>query len=555
MAQKQLFVLPSDGSSVIDFPDLEMAGIVNRRQRLRIRSGRWDVQRGRPLLAKGLVRPFIVVLVNEPVESRLLAFECGLGRPRGLRFERAMHPLVCAILFGMSWHDPFDVDPKTNPPERKPGKPRQSWRSERAAIVRQDGPRETVLAEYTYDGTGMVTRALVGTDDRSFAYTAGGERIAVRNGASWTWTVRDQGGKVLREFTSLETASSPSPLALSTATWKKDYVWRDGQLLATISVPAGGFTPTTYHYHLDHLGTPRMITADGGTVVSQHNYYPFGAEMNLTPQENPGEAMKFTGHERDIVVGDNHSVDYMHARYYNANLGRFLAVDSMLGKPGVPQSWNRYAYVLANPVNGTDPTGLCGEAARFIGPRQPCSYYVTTTFPQHGGDGLDARYSAYVRANAVNFEIDSGTATVKNFGTGLRDRTGVSVYVGHSNTVDSLLLTTDHKPAYVALAGFANRNSIACIAACNSTAILKNATLGPGQALIGVTSNQEHGYVRAGDLSYIGSQVIAGLKAGLTAGQIVDGLNEYYNDSERRGKDPNYRVKVTLRGDRDASAQ
>ena len=52
--------------------------------------------------------------------------------------------------------------------------------------------------------------------------------------------------------------------------------------------------------------------------------------MNLTAQENPAEAMKFTGHERDIVAGSDHSVDYMHARYYNANLGRFFSVDPSL---------------------------------------------------------------------------------------------------------------------------------------------------------------------------------------------------------------------------------
>ncbi len=103
-------------------------------------------------------------------------------------------------------------------------------------------------ATYVYDGTGMVTKATVGTDIRNFAYTADDERIAVKQGASWTWIVRDQGGKVLREFTSLET----NPFGLTAHTWSKDYVWRDGLLLASIS-PNGSST-TTYHYHLDHLG-------------------------------------------------------------------------------------------------------------------------------------------------------------------------------------------------------------------------------------------------------------------------------------------------------------
>ena len=200
----------------------------------------------------------------------------------------------------------------------------------------------------------MVTAATVDSDVRNFAYTADDERIAVRRGSSWTWTVRDQSGKVLRELTSLETSN---PFGLTAHAWSKDYVFRDGLLLASISIPAGASTPTTYHYHLDHLGSPRMITRDGGTVVSMHNYYPFGAEMALTPQENPAEAMKFTGHERDIVAGSDHSVDYMHARYYNGNLGRFLSVDPGPYHPEEPQTWNRYAYVGNNPISFSDATG------------------------------------------------------------------------------------------------------------------------------------------------------------------------------------------------------
>jgi RHS repeat-associated protein len=235
-------------------------------------------------------------------------------------------------------------------------------------------------ATYVYDGTGMVTSATVGSDIRNFAYTADDERIAVRQGVSWTWSVRDQGAKVLREFTSTETSN---PFGLTAHTWIKDYVWRDGLLLASVSIPAGFSTPKTYHYHLDHLGTPRMITTDNGIVVSNHTYYPFGAEMSQ-PQENPAEAMKFTGHERDIVAGDNHSIDYMHARYYNGNLGRFLSVDPGPSHPEQPQSWNRYAYVMNTPMNQVDRNGRCGESASFIGPTISCADVAKSTFQNAG---------------------------------------------------------------------------------------------------------------------------------------------------------------------------
>jgi RHS repeat-associated protein len=208
-------------------------------------------------------------------------------------------------------------------------------------------------ATYSYDGTGMMTGATVGSDVRQFIYTADDERIAVKQGASWTWTIRDQSGKVLREFTSLESGSGPN-LAMTDRHWAKDYIWRDGLLLATVS-PSG-----TLHYHLDHLGTPRLITDANGVKVAEHAYYPFGAEINLTPHENPEEAMKFTGHERDLVVGDGRTLDYMHARFYNPVIGRFLSVDPELDlkkTPPSPQRWNRYSYVTNNPVGKLDPNG------------------------------------------------------------------------------------------------------------------------------------------------------------------------------------------------------
>ena len=49
--------------------------------------------------------------------------------------------------------------------------------------------------------------------------------------------------------------------------------------------------------------------------------------------------------------------DYMHARYYSPNLGRFLSVDSVGGTVGSSQSWNRYSYVINNPVKLLDPDG------------------------------------------------------------------------------------------------------------------------------------------------------------------------------------------------------
>jgi hypothetical protein len=53
-------------------------------------------------------------------------------------------------------------------------------------------------------------------------------------------------------------------------------------------------------------------------------------------------------------------LDYFVARYYSAAQGRFTSPDPLLtsGRIENPQTWNRYNYVLANPLKFSDPLGL-----------------------------------------------------------------------------------------------------------------------------------------------------------------------------------------------------
>jgi RHS repeat-associated protein len=222
---------------------------------------------------------------------------------------------------------------------------------------------------FTYDALGQpLSKAYPNKETEYYLYTASDERIGVARGGWWDWSIRDESGKVLRQYKS--SITNPSLPSL----WVEDFVWRNGLLLGSQRpLEMGG----RRHFHLDHLGTPRLVTSDDGQLVSYHDYYPFGDEHSPVAQEVPSgfdreDPLKFTGHERDYAGGmggeDGHAVDYMHARYYNPNVGRFLSVDPVEGNPSHPQSWNRYAYVMNNPINGTDPTGKdCVNALNCIG--------------------------------------------------------------------------------------------------------------------------------------------------------------------------------------------
>lgn len=212
---------------------------------------------------------------------------------------------------------------------------------------------------FTYDALGQaLTESFGGLNSRRYVYTAGNERIGVLMNGWWFWSLRDENGHVLRQYRSVD--GNPTVPLL----WMEDFVWRDGLLLGGERPPEMG---GRRHFHVDHLGTPRLITGDTGLAVSLHDYYPFGEEKTSVVQETYNgfdreDPMKFTGHERDFAGGqgaeDSHYIDYMHARYYASASSRFLSPDPLLGNLLTPQSWNRYTYTLNGPVTFTDPLGL-----------------------------------------------------------------------------------------------------------------------------------------------------------------------------------------------------
>jgi RHS repeat-associated protein len=227
---------------------------------------------------------------------------------------------------------------------------------------------------YEYDPDGMIAKQVDGASVREYVYTADDQRIAVVAAQQWLWTVRDPAQRVLRDFSSRDGADAQW-------TMTQDYIYSDVTLLGTLS--AAG----RRHLHLDHLGTTRLVTDDASRRLAEHAYYPFGTELQLAA-ELPEIRMKFTGHERDTIPGEIHTLDYMHARYYAASMGRFLTIDPAMDVEKIarnPQSWNRYAYVDNSPVRFDDPDGrlkrdpMTGQLVFMV-----VASKVTMT---HAGDG------------------------------------------------------------------------------------------------------------------------------------------------------------------------
>jgi RHS repeat-associated protein len=212
-------------------------------------------------------------------------------------------------------------------------------------------------ATYEYDAFDQMRRMLSGSEDWIYSYTADDERIWAYNLAlnQSHWTVRDLDGRVLRDFLN------------NAGVWSvaEDFIYRNGLLFA-------GYLGNGQrrHFALDHLGTPRLVTNSAGNQTGYHAYYPFGEEA--TAFDLTVDRMQFTGHERDVnsQAGTNpfgDDLDYMHARFYNPQVGRFTSFDPVGGDLRNPQSWNRYTYALGSPVKLVDPYGQDETDYHFIG--------------------------------------------------------------------------------------------------------------------------------------------------------------------------------------------
>lgn len=118
--------------------------------------------------------------------------------------------------------------------------------------------------------------------------------------------------------------------------------------------PGGPGDPTvgTVYFHADRLGSTTITTDAAGDTASSVLYDPFGGMYAMRGENN--YSFKFTGQELDEGIG----LYYYDARFYDPALGRFTSADIGLGGHVSQQDvFNRYEYVLGNPVKYNDPSG------------------------------------------------------------------------------------------------------------------------------------------------------------------------------------------------------
>jgi RHS repeat-associated protein len=108
----------------------------------------------------------------------------------------------------------------------------------------------------------------------------------------------------------------------------------------------------------DHLGTVRDLVNNSGSVVNHFTYDSFGKVLSAMPG-GVDTRYKFTGREFDGETG----LYYYRARYFDANVGRFIGQDPISFSAG---DSNLYRYVGNSPLMATDPSGMTSRNLKVL---------------------------------------------------------------------------------------------------------------------------------------------------------------------------------------------
>jgi RHS repeat-associated protein len=199
-------------------------------------------------------------------------------------------------------------------------------------------------AVLTYDNEGQLktqdstnyafdyAHRLISQGNQNYVYDGVGNRIKATRNSTVTKYIYDAAGNLLAE-TDQNNAIT------------RYYIYGKG-LTAMVDAQTGQL----YVYHFDGTGHTVALTDASQQIQNTYAYDPYGKLMAQT--ETIAQPFKYAGQVGIQAEGNN--LYYMRARYYDANLGRFIREDPIGHNGGL----NLYAYVGGNPIMLVDPSGL-----------------------------------------------------------------------------------------------------------------------------------------------------------------------------------------------------
>ena len=183
---------------------------------------------------------------------------------------------------------------------------------------------------FSWDAEDRMTSATVSSTTTTFVYNGDGLRNSLTTGGNTTTFTWDVAASI--------------PEVLEDGSFK--YVYGLGRLAEV------GPTTTTHYYLPDGLGSTMALVNSSGSVVNTYDYDVFGAIRSSTGSQ--ANAFKYTGEQFDSSTG----LQYLRARFYDIETGRFTGRDPLPGIVGVPGTQNNFSYAMNTPTMLIDPYGL-----------------------------------------------------------------------------------------------------------------------------------------------------------------------------------------------------
>lgn len=153
----------------------------------------------------------------------------------------------------------------------------------------------------------------------------------------------------------------------------------------TIEQSTGVITEGKYYLHRDNLGSILAISNDDGLLMERRHFDPWGNLFKITdiagvslPVVNGLQFLDrgYTSHEHLQEV----RLIHMNGRLYDPVLRSMLMPDNFVQDPENTQNYNRYSYVMNNPLKYSDPSGESYIEAAIIGAAIAVAAYLVTNY-------------------------------------------------------------------------------------------------------------------------------------------------------------------------------
>lgn len=190
----------------------------------------------------------------------------------------------------------------------------------------------------------------------------------------------------------------------------------------------------TGYYLYDGRGSVANVVSVEAEVLSAYTYDPFGNVISGAPEFD--SFYGYNAEETNPVTG----LQYLRARYYDTETGRFNVADTYLGDVSEPLTLNRYTYTVNNPVMHNDPSGhwpnwLDNAVNTVKNGAKKAANWVNDNVVKPVVDTAKSAAS-WVNDNV----IQPGIEKVKNFGNNLFNKaknTAEKIVQGYQNVKDA----------------------------------------------------------------------------------------------------------------------